>query len=97
MNLNRPLTSDEKTCLQQALNPNPELVVLSICLESGRNDRKNLQKQGASADFIAQFERFNVGQYEHEALREAWLMGYRHTPSKKESDAEPKPAGEAAP
>lgn len=91
MNLNRPLTEGERALLQYIAAPSPELLIFSIFLKSGINDRENLEKQGASSDFIAQFERFTAGQHEDQATREAWLMGFRAPPRTKKKAEQPAP------
>ncbi len=74
------MTEQQRMCLEMLHGPDSaDMTMLLIASKAGRLSRENLEKQGASADFIAEYERMESFTFKSDtdAFGEAWLIGFR--------------------
>ncbi len=79
------MTEQQRMCLEVLHGAaGAEMTMLLIASKAGRLSRENLEKQGASADFIAEYERMEASAFKaDDAFGEAWLLGFRKKPPPK--------------
>jgi len=75
--------SDKDRELIETFFGSDRLGMLLLAAKTGIHARKNLEKQGAPADFLAMYERMESATFESRAFAEAWLIGFRMKPSVK--------------
>ncbi len=77
------MTERQRVCLEVLHGAEgAEMSMLLLASKAGRISRENLEKQGASADFIAEYERMESGAFKADldGFGEAWLFGFRIKP-----------------